>query len=173
MITHDLRLRDAREPLSAFLSQTEGLAEKRGPLLVQLPPSFAFEASLVAAFLDLLRTMFDGFVVCEPRHATWFSRQASSLLERYHVSRVAADPPCVTSAAEPGGWRGIAYFRLHGWPRMYWSRYEPGSIAALADRLSGLQSAGEVWCIFDNTGSGSAIDNARELSEQVHVRDGP
>src|SRR5213592_4476705 len=77
VITHDLRFRDAREPLSAFLSQTEGLAEKRGPLLVQLPPSFAFEACLVAAFLDLLRTMFDGVVVCEPRHATWFSRQAS------------------------------------------------------------------------------------------------
>ena len=38
-ITHELKLQDAREPLVAFLVQTDGLAQKRGPILVQLPPS--------------------------------------------------------------------------------------------------------------------------------------
>src|SRR6187551_3933903 len=42
-ITHELQLQDAREPLVAFLAQTDGLAQKRGPLLVQLPPSFSFD----------------------------------------------------------------------------------------------------------------------------------
>src|SRR4029453_18601385 len=41
-ITHELKLRDTREALVEFLAGTEGLAEKRGPLLVQLPPSLAF-----------------------------------------------------------------------------------------------------------------------------------
>jgi len=54
-ITHELRLRDVREPFVAFLAQTDGLAEKRGPLLVQLPPSFSFDAPIVTAFLDLVR----------------------------------------------------------------------------------------------------------------------
>src|SRR6478736_8668980 len=66
-ITHELRLRDVREPFVAFLSQTDGLAEKRGPLLVQLPPSFVFDASVVAAFLDAVRTAYEGPMVCEPR----------------------------------------------------------------------------------------------------------
>lgn len=43
-ISHELKLHDAREPLIAFLAQTDGLAEKRGPLLLQLPPSLPFDA---------------------------------------------------------------------------------------------------------------------------------
>src|SRR6478735_8792716 len=88
-ITHELKLRDAREPFVTFLSQTDGLAEKRGPLLVQLPPSFVFDASVVAAFLDAVRTAYEGPMVCEPRHATWFAPPASALLEHYGVARVA------------------------------------------------------------------------------------
>lgn len=34
-ITHELKLQRAREPLVIFLAQTDGLAEKRGPLLLQ------------------------------------------------------------------------------------------------------------------------------------------
>src|SRR6188474_3091806 len=41
-ITHELRLARARRPLERFLEETGGLGEKRGPILVQLPPSFAF-----------------------------------------------------------------------------------------------------------------------------------
>ena len=94
-ITHDLKLQDAREPFVSFLQQTDGLAEKRGPILVQLPPSLAFDASVVKSFLDGVRKVYEGPMVCEPRHATWFSSAAASLLDRYRISRVAADPPPV------------------------------------------------------------------------------
>ena len=131
-ITHELKLQDAREPLVAFLAQTDGLAEKRGPILVQLPPSLSFDATIVTPFLDLLRTVYDGPVVCEPRHATWFSPAVASLLDRYRISRVAADPPPVPAAVVPAGWPRVAYFRLHGSPRTYWSRYDENYIATLA-----------------------------------------
>ena len=52
-ITHELELQDAREPFATFLAQTDGLAEKRGPILVQLPPSLLFDASVVTQFLDV------------------------------------------------------------------------------------------------------------------------
>ena len=51
-ITHELKLRDAREPFITFLAQTDGLADKRGPLLLQLPPSLSFDGSVVKAFLE-------------------------------------------------------------------------------------------------------------------------
>ena len=82
-ITHELTLRGAREPLVAFLSQTEGLAQKRGPILVQLPPSLAFDERVVTEFLSVVREMYHGAVVCEPRHATWFSPLAVALLDSY------------------------------------------------------------------------------------------
>ena len=82
-ITHERRLVRAREPFLTFLAQTGGLADKRGPLLLQLPPSLSFDRSVVTAFLKMVRRIYEGSVVCEPRHATWFSAAATSLLRRY------------------------------------------------------------------------------------------
>ena len=168
-ITHELKLQDVRAPLMAFLAQTDGLAHKRGPLLVQLPPSFSFDAVIVARFLDLVRMEYDGPVVCEPRHSTWFSPQADALLDGYRVSRVAADPPPVPTAAVPAGWPRVAYFRLHGSPRTYWSRYDEQYVARLADTLRSNPGAEETWCVFDNTASGAALENACQLHELVTV----
>ena len=168
-ITHELKLRNVRDRFVAFLAQTDGLAEKRGPLLVQLPPSMSFEAAIVTPFLDLVRSVYDGPVVCEPRHPTWFLSPVASLLDRYRVSRVAADPPPVPEAVAPGGWSRVAYFRLHGSPRKYWSRYGKDDIAALAATVRSIPSAEDVWCVFDNTASGAAIENASELIERLSV----
>jgi uncharacterized protein YecE (DUF72 family) len=166
-ITHDLTLRAAREPLVEFLAQTDGLAQKRGPILVQLPPSLAFDERVVTEFLALVRKMYNGTVVWEPRHATWFSPSVVALLDSYRVSRVAADPAPVPAGAVPASWSRVAYFRLHGSPRKYWSRYDDDYIAALATAARGLPTAEEVWCVFDNTASGAAIENAWELHERV------
>jgi uncharacterized protein YecE (DUF72 family) len=166
-ITHDLQLRRTRAALDQFLEEARGLGPKHGPLLVQLPPSLAFNARVARTFFDLLRARFDGPVVCEPRHPTWFSASADALLVQYQIARVAADPAPAPGADVPGGWRGIVYYRLHGSPRKYWSRYEPSYIAALASALVGYASSAPVWCIFDNTASGAAFENASELQEAI------
>ena len=160
-------------PFVTFLAQTDGLADKRCPLLLQLPPSLSFDGPVVRAFLDEVRRVYDGPMVCEPRHATWFSPRVASLLERYRVSRVAADPPPVPDATSPAGWARVAYFRLHGSPRTYWSRYDETAIAALAATIGRLSTAEQVWCVFDNTASGAAIENAWELREHVIVHPEP
>lgn len=168
-ITHELRLENAREPLAAFLAQTDGLGRKRGPILVQLPPSLQFDAAVASAFLDLVRAVYDGPLVCEPRHATWFADPAEALLDRYRIARVAADPPPVPAAAVPAGWKRFVYFRLHGSPRMYWSRYDENVIASLTETLHGIQTTEDVWCVFDNTATGAATENAWELHERLIV----
>jgi uncharacterized protein YecE (DUF72 family) len=172
-ITHDLKLSNAREPLLAFLAQTEGLAEKRGPVLMQLPPSFSFDDVIVATFLEQLRAAYDGPVVCEPRHATWFSSETTVLLNRNCISRVVADPPPAPVATGFEGRPDVAYFRLHGSPRMYWSRYGDDFITALATTARSASSVSDVWCIFDNTASGAAIENAWELNERLNVGEVP
>jgi len=166
-ITHELKLQHAREPFITFLAQTEGLAEKRGPLLLQLPPSLSFDASVVTGFLSMVRGVYDGPIVCEPRHETWFSPDVGPLLERYQISRVAADPPPVPESTTPAGWSRVAYFRLHGAPRTYWSRYNENAIAALAATLERITTAAQVWCVFDNTASGAALENAWDLRERL------
>jgi len=162
-ITHDRQLRRAREPLERFVQESGGLGSKRGPVLVQLPPSLAFDARVAVRFFDLVRSIYDGLVVCEPRHTSWFSAQANAVLVRFNVARVAADPSPAEAAERPGGWTGVVYYRLHGAPRKYWSRYDGEYIAALADTLRLSPSSSEVWCVFDNTASGAALENAAEL----------
>ncbi len=160
-ITHKARLVDAGPLLDAFLDEASPLGDKLACLLVQLPPSFAFDAALARTFFSALRKRFDRDVACEPRHATWFAPGADRLLARHRIARVAADPVTLEAAAEPGGWSGLRYFRWHGSPRKYYSSYPEERLAALAQTLQqALREGREAWCIFDNTVTGAALSNA-------------
>ena len=177
-ISHDARLRRARAPLQRFLAEAAGLGDKLAVILVQLPPSFAFEARPVRAFFTLLRASFAGAVVCEPRHASWCEPAAERLLASLQVSRAAADPVRLPEAARPGGWLGpagdgrgaVLYHRWHGAPRVYWSRYEPSWIGARAAELRRWPAGADCWCVFDNTASGAAMANALELRAALGSR---
>ena len=165
LVTHTHALADVDVPLARFLEEVSGLGDKLGVLLVQLPPKLSFDAGIATAFFQRLR---DVRVVCEPRHPSWFTVGAGTLLRGLGVARVASDPARVPAAAEPGGFRGLEYHRLHGSPRMYWSAYEPAFIEGLASRLDGEKV--ETWCIFDNTAAGFATDNALALQRLVQSR---
>jgi hypothetical protein len=43
-------------------------------------------------FFRLLRDSYDGDIVCEPRHATWFDAEVDTFLTHRRVARGAADP---------------------------------------------------------------------------------
>jgi uncharacterized protein YecE (DUF72 family) len=160
-VTHDQRLEACGELLDRFVSEVEGLGPKLGVLLVQLPPSLAFEAEVVEGFFAELRRRTDAPVACEPRHASWFGPEAEGLLERLHVARVAADPVRAPGAGEPGGWQGLVYYRLHGSPRIYYSDYDEAVLAGMRRRLRAHRAAGvPAWCIFDNTAAFAALGNA-------------
>ena len=161
-ITHEARLVDALPLAEAFRSEVLALGDRLGPLLVQLPPSLAYAPEVAEPFFAGLRALWPGTIVCEPRHPSWFEAEADALLAAQRVGRVAADPARHPAAATPGGWSGVAYWRLHGSPRMYYSAYGEAALRALADdmRASG---ASETWCVFDNTTSGAAAANALDL----------
>jgi uncharacterized protein YecE (DUF72 family) len=163
-ITHQLRLRDADAALDAFLGEVLALGARLACLLVQLPPGLAFDAGAADRFFLALRERTSLLVACEPRNVGWFGGEAAALLASHRVARVAADPARVPDAGEPGGWTGLAYVRLHGSPRTYYSAYDAGYIHGLALRLQrAAEVADEVWCIFDNTAAGAAVPNALEL----------
>jgi uncharacterized protein YecE (DUF72 family) len=167
-ITHDQRLVAAAPLLDAFLEDVEPLGSRLGCLLVQLPPSLAFDARMVRTFFKALRQRFGGGVALEPRHASWFDVRADELMTQHEVARVAADPPRAEGDGEPGGWSGLAYHRLHGSPRIYYSSYEDGFLGSLADRLRQLRRRRTpTWCIFDNTTLGAATGNALTLMEKL------
>jgi uncharacterized protein YecE (DUF72 family) len=168
-ITHTGRLADL-SLLDEFLIGASELGEKLGALLVQLPPSLPFRPETAQAFFAALRERYEGGAVCEPRHRTWFTPPAETLLAGLRISRAAADPAVVPQAGEPGGWSGLVYYRLHGSPQMYTSPYSPEQLSALAVKLQQAAEAGPAWYIFDNTALGAATENALALWEQFQTR---
>lgn len=174
-ITHTAKLRDVQFPLIEFVEQVSHLREKLGPLLVQLPPSLKYDAALATDFFSSLRQLTPAPVVCEPRHATWFTPDADALLTAHHVAQVAADPAIVPQAAHLGGWTGLTYYRWHGSPRRYYSAYTPDALRDLAQDIQ--KRNGDVWVIFDNTAGGEAAGNGLDLialtaGAAEHVADG-
>lgn len=172
-ITHELRLTNAEDAVATFLDAARALGDQLGCLLVQLPPSLAFEAKVAKAFFRYVRRVYEGPVVCEPRHASWFTANANRLLIDHRVGRVVADPAPVVGADEPGGDLSAVYYRLHGSPRMYYSSYTTEFLTTLADKItSSPASEAETWCIFDNTAAGFATENALQLQLLVAAATG-
>ena len=167
-ITHEAQLVDAAPALERFLGETSGLGTKRGPVLIQLPPSFAFDPGPADSFFTELRERHEGDVVFEPRHETWFTDEVELLLREYRIARVAADPACVPAAAEPGGYDPLLYLRLHGSPRAYYSAYSTATLESVARFVEDKAIRGiSTWCIFDNTALGAATGDA--LTVQAHL----
>jgi uncharacterized protein YecE (DUF72 family) len=170
-ITHERRFKDVGDVLDRFLSEVSGLGTKLGPLLVQLPPSLSFQPGVVDTFLSELRSRVGGNIVCEPRHASWFTPEVEALLAELRIARVAADPAPVPGADEPGGWRGLSYYRLHGSPRIYYSAYSAEYLAAIAEVLARDAAAGvDTWCMFDNTAAFAATGDALTTRSLVQAR---
>ena len=166
-ITHERRLVDVEEELAAFAAEVAMLGPKLAVVLVQLPPSHAFDRDLFDGFSQRLTDTVPAAIAVEPRHASWFEDPVDAFLAERRIARVAADPAVVPRAAEPGGWPGLRYHRLHGSPVTYRSPYEDAFLDALAERLE----PGD-WCIFDNTASGAALPNAVALLRRLGAGSG-
>jgi uncharacterized protein YecE (DUF72 family) len=161
-ITHESHLKRCTAEVERFYEEISSLRTKLAVVLVQLPPSLEFEARTVASFFNRVPRLRGTRVVCEPRHASWFSRAADSVLKEAKVSRVAADPARFPVAEIPMGYRRFAYFRWHGSPRLYYSKY---SELQLSSFIAAVRSCGarDTWCVFDNTALYAAWGDALRL----------
>lgn len=161
-ISHERRLVDCAQALAEFFAQCTALGPALGCVLVQLPPSLAFEPLLVERFMADVRKVYPGPVALEARHPSWV--EAAPLMEQLQVALVAADPARFALDAQPRGWPGLAYWRLHGSPRTYFSDYPSTWLQTLAPQLLARDEAGAAtWCIFDNTAGDAALGDALEL----------
>jgi uncharacterized protein YecE (DUF72 family) len=163
-LTHIRRLRDAAEPMELFWSRARLLGPKLGPMLFQLPPTFAADEERLASFLKLLpkkaRSAF------EFRHPSWDSKTTRSLLDDAGVALVLADRPGARVAAHvTGGW---SYVRFHqGTP--HGSGYPRAKLRRWADRLVDLPAA-DVYVYFNNDPGGAAVRDAATLIELLEAR---
>jgi uncharacterized protein YecE (DUF72 family) len=87
-ISHENKLQDYEETLSYFYRMIEGLGEKLGPIVLQLPPSVKVSEHLSA--IETLMTSFDPKFrhAIEFRHKSWFVPEVYNLLRKHDVALV-------------------------------------------------------------------------------------
>ncbi len=182
LITHERRLVGCRDEINAFLTAVFGLGDRLGALLVQLPPSFRFDAAVAQDFFHAIRELTSVPIACEARNASWFGNAVDAVFDDYRVTPVLAHPAPAgcnfrASGNESGG---FSYRRLHGSPRVYYSAYEAEYLQNVVAAILASVSAGgaarslgaEQWCIFDNTAGGAAWVDAQLLQRMVRVASG-
>ncbi len=167
LITHTRKLVDCSAEVAQFLGEAGGLQNKLAVILVQLPPKLALDRDVAEAFFPALVRQTEAAIACEPRHPSWFSREADAMLQHLNVSRVAADPAICPEAARPGGGGNLRYWRLHGSPVIYRSSYQD-RLPLYAEQVAREAAEGrDAWCIFDNTASSAATGDALELMARL------
>jgi uncharacterized protein YecE (DUF72 family) len=161
-VTHESHLKRCATEVARFYEDIAALQPKLSAVLVQLPQSLEFNGRTARTFFGSVPRLRGTRVVCEPRHPSWFTSAAQSALRDAAVSRVAADPVRCPGAEAPGGVRRFAYFRWHGSPRMYYSKYSQAQLATFAATVREAKAT-ETWCIFDNTARHAAWDDALQF----------
>jgi uncharacterized protein YecE (DUF72 family) len=168
-VTHESHLKRCGAEVERFYGDIRALQPKLAVVLVQLPPSLEFNGRTARSFFKSMPQLRGTKLVCEPRHPSWFTNAAEGVLRDAGVSRVAADPARCPGADVASGARRFAYFRWHGSPHLYYSKYSEARLAAFATTVRKAK-ASETWCVFDNTAGHAAWDDALKFMAALRSR---
>ncbi|MHA2405851.1 MAG: DUF72 domain-containing protein [Candidatus Hermodarchaeia archaeon] len=184
-ITHKLRLKvskGADQRMQEYLQLMSPLrdAQRLGPLLIQLPPSFDNEEyEVLDAFLQTLPKEWE-FAV-EFRHLSWMIDDTFSLLRRHQVAYCIVDEPLLPPRIEVTA--PFAYIRWHGHGKKLWYYYlynqEELESWVPKIRETETKTPKNIYGYFNNHWHGFAARNCVEMMELLgmphrmpkHVRD--
>lgn len=159
-ITHQKRLREADELLSAFVEAARELGPRLAPVLYQLPPNLKADLPLLRDFLNQLpRDLKAAF---EFRHESWFSDETFSALREAGAALCVAESdelstPVVRTA-------GYGYFRLRRLD------YDEAALRRWAEQVRGYEEA-FVYFKHEDEARGPAF--AVQFLPLVDLRKGP
>jgi len=161
-ITHMKNLLESEEPVERMMARVDGLGDKLGPILFQLPPRWHVNAERLASFVGILPQRFR--YAFEFRHESWYADPVYDVLEQsgsafcIHDHKDAPSPRRVTA--------DFVYVRFHGRRGGYEGEYPSTDLSGWADTIAGWHGEGlDIYCYFNNDFRGYAVANARELIE--------
>jgi uncharacterized protein YecE (DUF72 family) len=158
-LTHIKRLKDPEEPVKTFFERANGLGDKLGPVLYQLPPRFRADTDRLRRLVDVLPR--DVLAAFEFRDPTWHTDHVYRILDDAGAALVLADSPgAKVDDIVTGGW---SYVRFHKGQRML-PGYPRRKLRRWAERIAALP-ARDAYIYFNNDPDGAAIRDARTMIE--------
>ncbi len=159
-ITHYKKFNDVTALITSFYDTiNDGLQEKLGPVLFQLPPSFIYDEQKLERIINNLSPVFKNVV--ELRHASWWRQDVYDALASRNITFCGMSHPALPDDIIQN--TGVVYYRFHGVPDLYRSPYSIESLKKVVDTINADPNTKESWCYFNNDIDAFAIANAKEL----------
>jgi uncharacterized protein YecE (DUF72 family) len=167
LITHDkwLKLSEGvEEDTHRFLELMRPLAEKLGPILIQLRPKFNYDEHVgqFESFLEVLPRNYEWAV--EFRDESWLRKESYEILLRNNIAYTIVDEPLLPPVTYVTA--DFAYIRWHGKGKRLWYDYEYGEdeLEQWVPKVTEVKGkARRTYGYFNNHFRANAIKNAVEM----------
>lgn len=157
-LTHVKRLREPEEPVGRLMEAANGLGDRLGPVLLQLPPNMKADPDRLAACLAVFPPGVR--VAVEPRHPSWWTEEVRAVLARHRAALCWADRygRPLTPLWRTGSW---GYVRLHEGAARDRPRYGERALRSWIVRTSAAwPDDADVFVFFNNDPGGAAVRDA-------------
>lgn len=167
-ITHIKGLQFSVDELEEFAETVAQVENKKGCLLVQLPPSVKSDLQEeLEGILECLHSVAKGWhIAVEFRDTSWYNSPVYRVLNHYGAGMVEHDlPKSLTPRVIVS--ENFNYLRFHGPEGTYRGSYDDAFLLGHASRVAALLKEGrEVFVYFNNT-AGDALGNLKTLNAMV------
>ncbi len=162
LITHIRQFDDCERELSEFYTACrDGMKDKLGYVLFQLPPGFHYSPEK----LQLVISRMDSDIqnVVEFRHASWWNKDVyDAFIESGLIFCSVNHPKLPTTLIETAA---TGYLRMHGNPDMFYSEYSIDDLHQLRDNIQNAKKLNKAMVFFNNTASTGGIVNALAMKK--------
>jgi uncharacterized protein YecE (DUF72 family) len=171
LITHDkwLKLSEGVEDdMWRFIQVMQPLAEKLGPILIQLRPMFTYKESVadLEKFLEILPKNHEWAI--EFRHDSWLRKETFQILEKHNIAYTIVDEPLLPPETHITA--DFAYIRWHGHGKRIWYDYDytKPQLEEWKPKVDEVKSrVKRTYGYFNNHFNASAVKNAVELLQSI------
>jgi uncharacterized protein YecE (DUF72 family) len=163
-ITHYKQFINCEQLLADFYGVIqEGLKEKLGCVLFQLPPRIKYKEEKLQQVIDALDQGFTNVV--EFRHESWWTAEVYKRLAKNRISFCGQSHPLLPDEIVQNN--KTLYYRFHGVPDLYRSPYETTTLHNFVDEVEANKKVKEAYVYFNNDIEVSAIKNALDMKSYV------
>ena len=163
LITHIKKFAECEREIGDFyLACREGLKDKLGCVLFQLPPSFHYTPDRLEMILQSVDPDYKN--VIEFRNESWWTQQVFDAFNKHKLIFCNVNypklPPSIVATTS------TAYIRLHGNPKLFYSEYSSAELDQIYEETRSVKNVNETFIYFNNTASTAGIINALAMQKK-------
>ncbi|HEV7620614.1 MAG TPA: DUF72 domain-containing protein [Flavisolibacter sp.] len=162
-ITHYKQFKETETLVADFYNTVhEGLKEKLGCVLFQLPPKLQYSKQKLEEILKQINIFYQN--VIEFRHNSWWRKDVFEELANHNIVFCGVSYPGIISDAINN--QPLSYYRFHGVPKLYYSSYDEEFLNKVANSIKNSKVT-TAYIYFNNTASAAALENAAVIKNLV------